>query len=154
MLRKVPMFGGLNPAELKLLAFTSRVVRLAPGESLMRKGESADCAYVILEGEVEVLGETSAGEFVIAVQGRNAMIGEMGVLSDAPRSATVRAKDAVRALRISGENFLRLACENPDRALHVMRQLSARLAAGLRAQESLKEQLQKAQAASSRDATT
>jgi CRP-like cAMP-binding protein len=140
MLRKVPMFGGLNPAELKLLAFTSRVVRLAPGESLMRKGESADCAYVILEGEVEVLGETSAGEFVIAVQGRNAMIGEMGVLSDAPRSATVRAKDAVRALRISGENF--------------MRQLSARLAAGLRAQESLKEQLQKAQAASSRDATT
>jgi CRP-like cAMP-binding protein len=154
MLRKVPMFGGLNPAELKLLAFTSRVVRFAPGESLMRKGDPADCAYVILEGEVEILGETSAGEFVIAVQGRNAVIGEMGVLSDAPRSATVRATEARRALRNSGENFLRLACENPDRALHVMRQLSARLAAGLRAQELLKQQLQEAQDASGRGAAT
>lgn len=154
MLRKVPLFSGLSPAELKLLAFTSSVLHFGPGEMLMRLGEAADCAYVILEGEVEILGETSAGEFVIAVQGRNAMIGEMGVLTDAPRSATVRAKAPVRALRISGEVFLRLACGNPDRALHVMRQLSARLANELRAYASLKEQLQKAQAGPSRGSAT
>lgn len=150
MLRKVPMFSGLSPAELKLLAFTSRVVRFGPGESLMRMGEPADCAYVILEGDVEVLGETSEGEFLIAVQGRNALMGEMGVVTDAPRSATVRAKGTVRALRISGDVFLRILGQNPDGALHVMRQLSVRLATASRELASLKEQLQKAQATSLR----
>ena len=94
MLRKVPFFGGLDPTKLKLLAFTSRAVRFAPGEILMRVGEAADSAYVIIEGEVEVLGATDAGEYVIAVVGRNALIGEMAVITGAPRVASVRAKAA------------------------------------------------------------
>ena len=150
MLSNVPLFGGMSPAQLKLLAFTGSVLRFDPGEILMRQGDRADCAYVILEGEVEVLVETSSGEFPVAVQGKNAMLGEMGVISDAPRSATVRAKAPVRALRISGDVFLRLACENPQRALYVMRQLSARLAQELAVLASLREQLQHAQAAAAR----
>jgi CRP-like cAMP-binding protein len=129
MLRKVPFFGGLDSSKLKLLAFTSRALRFAAGESLVRKGESADSAYVILEGAVEIMGETSEGEFVVAVLERNASIGEMGVIMNAPRAATVRAKGPVRALRISGDVFLRLITENPNCALDVMRQLSGRLAA-------------------------
>jgi CRP-like cAMP-binding protein len=82
MLRKVPMFGGFSAAELKLLAFTSRLLKFAPGDVLMQRGDPADCAYVILEGEAEVIGKTSAGEFVVAVTGVNACVGEMGVLTD------------------------------------------------------------------------
>ena len=155
MLRKVPFFGGLDSAKLKLLAFTSRALKFAPGEPLMRKGEPADSAYVILEGEVEIVGETAAGEFIVAIVGRNQLQGEMGVITNTPRGATVRAKDAVQALRISGDVFLRLISENPDCALDVMRQLcvrvnasNARLAAAQRDLESLKEQLRQAQAAS------
>ena len=154
MLRKVPFFGGLDPTKLKLLAFTSRAVRFAPGEILMRVGEAADSAYVIIEGEVEVLGATDAGEYVIAVVGRNALIGEMAVITGAPRVASVRAKVAVRALRISGDIFLRLLTDNPGCALHVMRELSARVDAGnvrfaaaRREVEALKQQLQEAHAA-------
>jgi CRP/FNR family transcriptional regulator, cyclic AMP receptor protein len=147
MLRNVPLFGGLSPAQLKLLAFTGSVLRFQPGEILMKRGDRADSAFVILEGTVDVVGETKNGEFVIATQGRNAVVGEMGVISDAPRSATVRARDAVRALRISGDVFLRLACESPQRALYVMRQLSARLAQDNATLASLREQLQAAQAA-------
>jgi CRP/FNR family transcriptional regulator, cyclic AMP receptor protein len=147
MLRNVPLFSGLSAAELKLLAFTSQVHCFAPGETLMRQGDPADCAYVILEGEAEVLSATSSGEFVVAVLGRNSVPGEIGVLTDAPRTATVRAKGPVRALRISPEVFLRLASGRPDRALHVMRQLSAHIANDLRVLASLKEELQKAQAA-------
>ena len=154
MLRKVPFFGGLDPAKLKLLAFTSRALRFASGENLMRAGELADSAYVILEGEVEILGKTNAGEFVVAVQGCHALIGEMGVIMNAPRTLTVRAKDAVRALRISDEVFLRLLTENPDCALHVMRVLSTRLASGTREIESLKGQLQKTQAVPGGGTTT
>jgi CRP-like cAMP-binding protein len=161
MLRKVPFFGGLDSAKLKLLAFTSHALKFAPGEALMRKGEPADNAYVILEGEVEIVGETNAGEFIVAVVGRNELQGEMGVITNTPRGATVRAKTAVRALRISGDVFLRLISENPECALDVMRQLcarvnasNARLAAAQRDLESLKVQLRQSQAASAGGKTT
>jgi CRP-like cAMP-binding protein len=161
MLRKVPFFAGLDSAKLKLLAFTSRALKFAPGEALMRKGEPADSAYVILEGEVEIVGETNAGEFIVAVVGRNELQGEMGVITNTPRGLTVRAKIAVRALRISGDVFLRLISENPECALDVMRQLSgrinasnARLATAQRDLESLKVQLRQSQAASAGGKTT
>ncbi|MFI4903266.1 MAG: hypothetical protein ACHP91_07615, partial [Burkholderiales bacterium] len=62
MLHQVPFFAKVDMAKLKLLAFTSRAVRFAPGEPLMVKHEPSDAAYVILEGEVEVMGETTADE--------------------------------------------------------------------------------------------
>ena len=151
MLRKVPFFGGLDPAKLKLLAFTSRALRFAAGEDLMRVGDPADSAYVIIEGDVEIIGKTPTGEFVIGVLGSNSLIGEMGVIANAPRGTTVRAKAEVRTLRIAGDVFLRLLTDNPGCALHVMRDLSgrvnagnARLAAALREVESLKQQLRDA----------
>ena len=130
MLRKVPFFGGLDPAKLKLLAFTSRAVRFDPGENLMSRGEPPDSVYVIIEGEVQIIGETPAGEFVVAIVGRNELQGEMGVITNTPRGATVRAKTPVRALRIAADVFLRLVTDNPGCALHVMRELSARVVAG------------------------
>jgi CRP/FNR family cyclic AMP-dependent transcriptional regulator len=147
MLRKVPLFSGLSASELKLLAFTSELRCFGIGDVLMRQGDPADCAYVMLEGEAEVLTETKGGEFVVAVLGPNAVPGEIGVLTDAPRTATVRAKTQVKALRISPEVFLRLASGRPERALHVMRQLSAHIANDLRALASLNEELQRLQAA-------
>jgi CRP-like cAMP-binding protein len=159
MLRKVPIFGGLDPAKLKLLAFTSRSLKFAPGEILMRVNEPADSAYVIIEGEAEVLADSGAGEFVVATLGKNESIGEMGVIQNVPRGATVRAKTPVRALRIAGDVFLRLLTDNPDCALYVMRDLSKRVAAAnrrlgaaVRESESLRAQLREAQAKTGRDA--
>jgi len=161
MLRRVPFFGGLDSAKLKLLAFTSRALKFAPGEELMKKGGAADSAYVILDGEAEVIGETSGGEFVVATLGSNQLIGEMGVIRNVPRGATVRAKTPVRALRIASEGFLGLITENPGCALDVMRQLSARvdasnarLAAAQRELEALRKPAATAGSAAGRDAKT
>src|SRR4030095_12429602 len=126
---RVPFFAGLDSAKLKLLAFTSRALKFAPGEDLMKKGGVADSAYVILDGEAEVIGETSKGEFVVAVMRSNELTGEMGVIRNRPRGATVRAKTPVRALRIASEVFLGLITENPECALDVMRKWSARIEA-------------------------
>lgn len=153
-LRQVPFFEKVDMAKLKLLAFTSRAIRLAPGETLVVKGESSDCAYVILEGEVEVLGETSAGEFVVTTFGRNALVGELSVILNGPRVATVRAKGDVRVLRIAADAFLKLLCENPGCTQHVMRLLSARLAKATRKVEALTEKLQEAQPGTYDDAVT
>ena len=89
MLRKVPLFSGLSASELKLLAFTSQLLCFAPGEVLLRQGDPADCAYVILEGEAAVLGRPRRCDFVIAVLGRNSVPGRIAGLTDAPRSAPV-----------------------------------------------------------------
>ena len=148
MLRKVPFFGGLDPSKLKLLAFTSRAVRFAAGEIVVLKGDPAESAYVVLEGEVEVLGGKGESEFVIHVLGRHELIGEMGIITGTPRGATVRARTSVLALKVSGDLFLRLVTDYPACALHVMRELSARVVAGnarvaaaLRDVEALKTQL-------------
>jgi CRP-like cAMP-binding protein len=152
LLQKVPLFSGLSASERKLLACTSQLQNFAPGEPLMRVGDIADCAYVILEGDVEVFATTSAGEFVVAVLGPSMIVGEIGVLIDAPRTATVRAKGAVKVLRVSPDVFLRLASGKPDRALHVMRELSEHIRNDLNTMRALREELQKARAAAGKAA--
>jgi CRP-like cAMP-binding protein len=152
MLQKVPLFSGLSASERKLLAFTSQLQCFRPGEPLMKLGDIADCAYVILEGEVDVLATASVGEFVVAVLGPPMIVGEIGVLIDAPRIATVRARIPVKALRISPDVFLRLASGKPDRALNVMRQLSVHITNDLRTLAALREELQQARAAAGKRA--
>jgi CRP-like cAMP-binding protein len=147
-LARVPMFGKLDPARLKLLAFTSRALRFAPGESLVRQGEPSDSAYLILEGEVEVLGSSGTEEFLIGTVGANELVGEMGVLMNRPRSTSVRAKDDVRALRIGAPMFLRLMSENPEVALDVMRVLCERLAGTTQKLEEMRGALTRSEAAS------
>jgi len=128
-LRKVPMFAKLDASKLKLLAFTSEAVTFQNGQELFHVNDPSDCAYVIMDGEVEILAETEDGDLVpVVTRGRNELIGEMAVLSNGPRSATLRAVGPVRTLRISNDMFLKLVSENADIALDVMRQLSHKLA--------------------------
>ena len=127
-LARVPMFARLDPARLKLLAFTSRALTFAPGEVLVRVGEPSDSAYLILDGQVDILGSAGDDEFKIGSVGANALIGEMGVLMNGPRTLTVRAQGEVRALKIAASMFVRLVSENPEVALDVMRVLCERLA--------------------------
>ncbi|HVF64577.1 MAG TPA: cyclic nucleotide-binding domain-containing protein [Casimicrobiaceae bacterium] len=143
-LARVPMFGKLDPARLKLLAFTSRALTFAPGEVLVRVGEPSDSTYLILDGEAEVLGSAGDSEFLIDTVGENALIGEMGVLMSSSRTVTVRAKGEVRALKIAAPIFLRLLSENPEVALDVMRVLCERLADTTHMLESVRGQLARA----------
>ena len=126
-LRKVPMFSKLEPSKLKLLAFTSEAIEFHDQDILFHLNDPSDSAYVIMSGVVEILVETEDGLVPVVTGGKNEMIGEMAVLTNSPRSATLRAKGPVRALRISNDAFVKLMTENPDVALDVMRQLSLKL---------------------------
>ncbi len=137
VLSKIPMFTKLSPAKLKLLAFTSDALAFADSEELFHAGDASDCAYVIIEGKVDVLTASDSGEMPSFELGENQLIGEMGVLNNAPRSATVRAKGPVRVLRLTADTLLTLLCENSEIALEVMRLLSERLANTLRKYEAL-----------------
>lgn len=126
-LRLVPMFKDIDAARLKLLAFTSERVTFAPGQRFFSQGDAGDAAYVILDGKAQVLLETPNGPFKVAEFGRNDLIGEMAVLADTPRSATVMAEGDVIALRIDRRVFIELLSQFPQMAIAVMRELAKRL---------------------------
>ena len=126
-LRHVPMFRGIEPSRLKLLAFTSERISFGPGQRFFSQGDAADAAYVILDGKADVVLETGEGELKVAELGRNALVGEMGILSDNPRSATVVASEAASALRIDKRVFLDLLTQFPQMSIAVMRELANRL---------------------------
>ena len=126
-LRQVPMFKDIDPAHLKLLAFTSERVQFAGGQRFFAQGDLSDAAYVILDGRANVLLNTPNGEIQVAELGGNALVGEMGILSDTPRSATITAAEPTTALRIDKRVFLELLAQFPQMALAVMRELAQRL---------------------------
>jgi CRP/FNR family transcriptional regulator, cyclic AMP receptor protein len=127
LLRRVPLFAEIEPSRLKLLAFMSERVGYDPGKLIMRQGDTADAAYLIIEGHAEVIAETPAGPVILATLGANETVGEMGILCNAPRNATVRAKDRLIALRISKEPFMRMVREFPNIAVSIMQELAHRL---------------------------
>ncbi len=127
VLRKVPLFAKIEPAKLKLLAFTSERVQFAERQRFFSQGDPSDAAYVILDGQAEVLLNTPNGEIKVAELGRNALVGEMGILGDSPRSATIMAAQPTTALRIDKRVFLELMAQFPQMAIAVMRELANRL---------------------------
>lgn len=129
LLQRIPLFANVEPSKLKLLAFTSERVAFEAGHVLFREGDRGDSAYIIMEGEAEVLVDSPAGPVLVAVLGRNAFVGEIAILCDVPRTATVKARQRLVCLRISKELFLRLINEFPQMAVAVVRELGHRLEA-------------------------
>jgi CRP/FNR family cyclic AMP-dependent transcriptional regulator len=127
LLRQIPYFADLETARLKLLAFMSQRVAYDAGKMLFRQGDAADAAYLIIEGEADILVEMPTGPVTIATLGPNDILGEMAILCDVPRTATVRAKTRLVALRIAKEPFLRMVREFPKMAVSIMRELAHRL---------------------------
>ncbi len=129
MLRQVPLFAGVDPGKLKLLAFTSQRVSFGEGDVLFHQGDPGDAAYVILSGNADILTGSDAGLIKVAEVSRNAIVGEIAILCDGSRTATVRAKGQVEALRIGKEQFLKLMSDFPEITIEVMRVLATRLSA-------------------------
>ncbi len=127
-LRNIPLFAGLPTPRLKLIAYTAEMVQFAPGEVIVRQGDPADAVYIIAEGEAEVLLTDDEGHAIsLGTMGRHTLFGEIGVLCQGRRTTTVRAKEPVVSLKISGPLFLELVRSSPDIGMQVMTVLAQRL---------------------------
>ncbi len=129
MLGNVSLFAGLQPSQLKLLAFTSQRLTFAEGDMLFSQNDSGDAAYVVLCGDAEVIVEIEGSDVVVATLGKNAIIGEIAILCDVPRTASVRAATRLETLCIEKEQLLKLLQEFPSMAIDLMKVLAERLAA-------------------------
>ncbi len=126
-LRRLPLFAELPDADLEALCGRAATRALAPGEWLMREGEQGDSLYVVLEGQLEILKQAGDRDVALAVRGPGDFLGEMALLEQAPRSASVRAVEAGRVLTIGRDAFQQLLGANPSMALVLLRTVHARL---------------------------
>jgi CRP/FNR family transcriptional regulator, cyclic AMP receptor protein len=127
VLRNIPLFAKVEPAKLKLLAFTSERLEYLSGDELFHQGDYGDAAYIVLEGEAEVLVDTPNGAVEIATLGKNDIIGEIAILCNVPRTATVVAHGSLETLRVSKDGFFHLVTQFPQVGIQVMSALAAKL---------------------------
>jgi CRP-like cAMP-binding protein len=127
LLRNIPLFSRIEPAKLKLLAFTSERLIFDAKQRLCNQGELGDSAYILIDGEARVLINTAAGPIEVAKLGAGDVVGEIAILCDVPRTATVEARTKVTTLKISKDLFFRLVNEFPQIAVEIMRELARRL---------------------------
>lgn len=127
VLRRIPLFAKIEPTKLKLLAFTSEHLDFLPGDVICRQGEQGDAAYIILDGEADVLVETDSASMKVASVGRHDIVGEIAILCDVPRTATILATSPLTALRVSKDGFFNLVTQFPQVGVEVMHELAERL---------------------------
>ncbi len=127
LLKRIPLFANIETSKLKLLAFTSERLNFRAGEVVCEQNEMGDSAYIIMQGEADVLVSAGGEPFRVATLKRNDFVGEIAILCDVPRTATVRAKTDLVTLRITKDLFFRLITEFPQMAVEIMRVLAQRL---------------------------
>jgi CRP-like cAMP-binding protein len=127
ILKGVPIFAKIEPAKLKLLAFTGERMTFGTGQEVCHQGDLGDAMYVILGGIADVLIDTPTGQLRVAQLKKNGFFGETAILCDAPRNATITANESLLTLRISKDMFYRLVSEFPTMAIEIMRELAHRV---------------------------
>jgi CRP-like cAMP-binding protein len=111
----------MNPADL--FSHETDTLNLAPGDTLFKAGDPGDAMFVLLEGEMDVV----VGDRVVEHSACGAIIGEMAIIDQSPRGATVIARERSRLAKIDQRRFLHLIQLNPFFATHVMKVLADRL---------------------------
>ncbi len=127
-LAEVEIFRPLPEDGLEALAMRGKHHRYEPGEVLLRQGDLSETMHVLLTGRVRVERDQSEeGTVLLAELGPNEVVGEMGVLDHAPRSATVTAIEATETLELHATALAVVLIQYPAVAAILLRTLSRRL---------------------------
>lgn len=109
-LRGIPIFEGLPAPVIEKLAASLEVRRCEPGALLFKEGDASRELFIVLSGELEVMKRSKRGRDArIAVVGMGDSIGEMSIVDDQPRSATVIAVAPSQLMRLGADDLSRLA---------------------------------------------
>lgn len=126
----VAAFHDLPERALTLLAGGARRCEYEPGAILMRQGDASDCLHVIASGRVRVeksVPEAGSEPVLLGELGPRDLVGEMGVLDDAPRSATVRAVERTETLTLSPDLLAVIMIQYPRVSGALLRIVSERV---------------------------
>lgn len=125
-LRDVYFFKDLSDEELRSIETHCKEDRFDPGQIIFRENAAAERFYIVLDGMVEVWKDyAAANPDLLAVHGKGHLFGEMALIDELPRSATVVAKTPTRVLYLFREEFDRVVRQNSAVAVSILRSLSA-----------------------------
>lgn len=111
----LPLFTGVSEVRLATALSRAKSLAVRAGDPIVRQGEPADRFYVVLDGEFHVSqGEARSAHSHLRTIGRDDVFGEIGLLTGAPRTATVTAATEGRLLALDGDDFLELVSSAPD----------------------------------------
>ena len=127
LLRSSPIFSGLADRDLDLLSDLAQPIVVPAGQLIIEEGREGDTLYLVLDGELQVFTSRRGREVQLAVLGKGEVVGEMAVLQEAPRSASVRALTDSRLLVITQAAFLKMLIKNPEALRAVLRTVTARV---------------------------
>lgn len=127
LIRAVPMFTELSDDEVDELWHSADRVTAAPGEVIIEEGAPGDRLYIVLSGSLEVTKREGGRDIVLATRRPGEVLGEMSLLEQAPRTASVRATEASALLAIGPEAFRQLLERRPGAATTLLRTVVGRL---------------------------
>ena len=128
ILRTLPIFSDLNEHRLAALALEATLKSAARNEVVLHEGDTTNHVYFVLNGGLKVLVTDDEGrEVILSMLGTGDVFGELSLLDNHPRSATVVAVESTKLAVFTKQDFLRCLEENFDIALLIMRGLAARL---------------------------
>ena len=128
VLKAVPLFASFPDDQLRML--TTMVTRRSAARSttIMAGGDATDSLYIVLSGRLKVMMSDSDGkEVILSILGPGEFFGEMGLIDDEPRSASVVTIEPCELLSISKRDFKKCLLENSEMSMAVMRGLVRRL---------------------------
>ena len=127
MLKNIPLFSSLTDSELTAIEKVAVKKTFPKNTILLSEGDSTDALYVICEGKVKVTIDDNEGkELILSILGTGEYFGEMALLDDEPRSASVTTKETTQLLIISKNDFMGFFSSNPI-ALNLLKDLIKRL---------------------------
>src|SRR5215210_487780 len=126
-LRQIPLFADISEEDLEQLYKMAETVSIPAGQLVLREGDPGDSLYAVLAGELEVTKRQGGQDVLLALYEPGQFFGEMALLEQAPRSASVRALQESRLLVISQLAFQTLLSCSPSAPLKILHTVTSRL---------------------------
>jgi len=133
LILNIPILATLTDKELTVIEKYLNFIELTPGEIAFEEGDRGDYVCFVVEGSLDVLKTSETGEdIVISTLSKGRSIGEMAVIDDLPRSATVKARTKATLLTLSRENFDYILAEHSAIGVKILKGIARLLSLNLR----------------------
>ncbi|MDF1780600.1 MAG: cyclic nucleotide-binding domain-containing protein [Alcanivoracaceae bacterium] len=133
LLRKMPVFAQLSKSQIEVLLGHMEEVIFPAGSALFEEGDHGDRLYYIIAGFLEVVKAAGTSQArTLASMGPGESLGEMAIIDELPRSATVAARSEVHALVLTREAFDQVVHDEPAIGVEILKGLARRMSMNLR----------------------
>jgi len=133
LILNIPILARLKDEELRTIVKHMNLIDVIPGETVFEEGDTGDYVCFVVDGTLDVVKKSETGEgIVISTLSKGGSIGEMAVIDELPRSATVKARTKSTLITLSQENFNYILAEHSTIGVKVLKGIARLLSMNLR----------------------